>query len=100
MTAADIHLAEPARAAALGAVRVLFFGRVADACGRSIEVTIPHRGCSLTDLKGRIATQVEGGQAALDAPGLRVAIDRVMTAGDPWVSPGQDVAFLSVFSGG
>ena len=100
MTAVTALGAEFPPAAACCVVRVLFFGRVADTCGRSIEVAIPARGCSLADLKARIAAQVEGGQDAVDAPGLRVAVDQVMAAGDPWVSPGQDVAFLSAFSGG
>ncbi|UTP38456.1 MoaD/ThiS family protein [Phenylobacterium sp. LH3H17] len=85
---------------ASGLVRVLFFGRIADVCGRSVELAIPKRGCSLTELKNRIARQVEGGEAALREPCVRVAIDQVMASDDPWVSPGQEVAFLSAFSGG
>lgn len=80
--------------------RVLFFGRIADACGRSMTVPIPGGGCSLADLKGRVAVQVNGGVAALGEPCVRVAIDQVMAGDDPWVSPGQEVAFLSAFSGG
>jgi molybdopterin converting factor small subunit len=100
MTLAALDLAEPASAATPSAVRVLFFGRVADACGRTMVVTVPRGGCSVEALKIRIAALADGAQAALDAPGIRVAIDQVMTAGDPWVSPGQEVAFLSAFSGG
>jgi molybdopterin synthase sulfur carrier subunit len=95
-----VHPIEAAHVAASRVVHVVFFGRVADVCGRTIEMAILSRGCSLADLKASIAAQVDGGQAALDAPGLRVAIDQVMTIGDAWVSPGQEVAFLSVFSGG
>ena len=100
MTVVAVLVAELEPVTALCAVRVLFFGRVADIFGRAVEVDLPARGCSLADLKARIAAQVEGGQDALGAPGLRVAIDRVMAAGNPWVSPGQELAFLSVFSGG
>lgn len=99
MTAA-LDAAAPSSGVAQSSALVLFFGRIADSCGRSITVAIPREGCSLTDLKDRIARQVEGGAAALGEPCLRVAIDQVMAGDDPWVSPGKEVAFLSAFSGG
>lgn len=101
MTVADEHLSDRARGASPDVVRLLFSGRIADVCGRSIEVTIPRRGCSLA---GQGADRQPGrwrGDTALWAPSVRVAIDEVMAAeADPWVSPGQNVAFLSAFSGG
>jgi sulfur-carrier protein len=100
MTVTAATLAEPLENAACGFARVLFFGRIADACGRAVTVAIPLDGCSLADLKARIADTVEGGGDALREPGVRVAIDQVMAHDDPWVSPGQEVAFLSAFSGG
>jgi len=100
MPVAAARLPQPSRRPALGVVRVLFFGRVADVCGRSLAVDIPSCGCPLPDLRARIAAQVGGAEQALSAPGLRVAVDQVMTCGEPWVSPGQEVAFLSAFSGG
>jgi len=100
MSCAALNLAEFAPAAATCVARVLFFGQISDVCGRSMEVQIPLQGCSLDDLKAGIAAQAPGAEQALDAPGVRVAIDQVMTPGEPWVSPGQEVAFLSVFSGG
>jgi len=95
-----VDAAGPVSGIAQSAARVLFFGRIADACGRSMTVPIPSGGCSLADLKGRVALQVSGGVAALGEPCVRVAIDQVMAGDDPWVSPGQEVAFLSAFSGG
>ena len=100
MTAAVVTLAEASASAGCGVVRVLFFGRIADVCGRAVEVTIPLGGCSLSDLKARLAEAVGGAAEALRDPCVRAAIDQVMAGGDPWVSPGQDVAFLSAFSGG
>lgn len=100
MTAAAVTLAEPSPSAVCGVVRVLFFGRVADVCGRAVEVAIPRDGCSLSDLMARIAGAVDGAAEALREPCVRVVIDQVMTGGDPRVSPGQEVAFLSAFSGG
>jgi molybdopterin converting factor small subunit len=96
----SVDAAGPAPGVARSAVRVLFFGRIADACGRSMTVPIPSEGCSLAELKGRVARQVDGGATTLGHPCVRVAIDQVMAGHDPWVSPGQEVAFLSAFSGG
>lgn len=100
MTVASIALSEASQSAASGIVRVLFFGRIADVCGQSREVAIPAEGCSLTDLKARLADAPEGVAEVLREPCIRVAIDQVMVSNAPWVTPGQEVAFLSAFSGG
>ncbi|MDQ0464416.1 molybdopterin synthase sulfur carrier subunit [Caulobacter ginsengisoli] len=81
-------------------VRVLFFGPIGDCCGRSLEVALPSAGCPLSQFKLRIVRQVEGATQALGQRGMRVAIDQAMITGDPWVFPGQEVTFLSPFSGG
>ncbi len=94
------HAAGPSIGLAQSFARVLFFGRIADTWGRSMTVSIPAEGCPLADIKGRIARQRGGGAAALNETCLRVAIDQVMAGDDAWVSPGQEVAFLSAFSGG
>ena len=100
MTVAADTLAQPLAHAVRVVVRVLFFGRVADVCGRSIEVPLPPEGCSLEALRARIADLRDGAAEALGEPCIRIAIDQLMVSGDPWVSPGQEVAFLSAFSGG
>lgn len=100
MPVAADTLAQPSAHAARAVVGVLFFGRIADVCGRSVEVALPADGCSLQALRVRIAEQVDGAAEALGEPCIRVAIDQVMASKDPWVSPGQEVAFLSAFSGG
>jgi len=100
MTTTTPTLVEPSSVLAACCARVLFFGRIADVCGRSLAVSIPSRGCSLDDLKRLVAEQVDGAAAALGQPGVRVAIDQAMTRGEAWVSPGQEVAFLPAFSGG
>lgn len=72
-----------------GWARVLFFGRVADACGRRVDVPVPPEGCSVRDLKARIATMIEGSAASPGEPAVRVAIDHVIAGADPWVSPAK-----------
>ena len=90
----------PALGGAPASVRAMFFGPISDWYGRSLEIALPSAGCALSQLKVLIAQRIEGATQALDQPGLRVAIDQAMTIGDPWVFPGQEVAFLSPFSGG
>jgi molybdopterin converting factor small subunit len=81
-------------------IRVLFFGQVADTFGRSAHVPLPLDGCWLSQLRRGIGSLVDGGEAALTAPGVRASVDREVVNGDVWVSPGQEVAFFSAFSGG
>jgi molybdopterin synthase sulfur carrier subunit len=79
---------------------VLFFGKVADHFGRTREVAMPVAGCPLSRIKAQLAQDIEGGGEALAEPGLRMAVDQVLCSETTWVSPGQEVAFFSVFSGG
>lgn len=84
----------------MGTIQVCFFGKVADRFGRGLSVDIPAEGCSLPWLRAQLADQTDGGAEALAERGLRVAIDHLIVGDQAWVSPGQDVAFLSMFSGG
>lgn len=84
----------------MGSVEVRFFGKIADRFGRMALLQIPVAGCSLPWLKSRLADRVEGGGEALTEPGLRVAVDHLIVGDQDWVHPGQEVAFLSMFSGG
>ena len=75
-------------------MRVLFFGRVADQLGRERQVELPATGCTIAELRRLIAAEVLG------RPGIRASIDRQLVGEDAFVSPGAEVAFFSVFSGG
>ena len=81
-------------------VQVLFFGRIADVCGRSLSIEVPTEGCALAALKARIDALVDGRGAAISDACIRVAVDQVIAHDQVWVSPGQEVAFLAPFSGG
>jgi molybdopterin synthase sulfur carrier subunit len=82
------------------AIRVLFFGRVADALGREVEVATPVGGCSLAELRERLGALGEAARAALARCDVRAAVDQVIADDSCWVSPRQEVAFFSMFSGG
>lgn len=96
------HAAAPAYAArrAPAYAEVLFFGRVSDTFGRSVEVSIPADGCRLSDVMASLCELFDAGAAALTERGLRTAVEREIVTGDVWVRPGQEVAFFSLFSGG
>lgn len=83
-----------------GSVQVRFFGRIADHFGRAVTVEIPAGGCSLPWFKTELARQVEGGAEALAEQGLRMAVDHLIVGQEAWIGSGQEVAFLSMFSGG
>lgn len=84
----------------MGTVQVRFFGKIADRYGRMTTLEIPAAGCALAWLRMQLADQVEGGAEALAERGLRAAVNHLIVGEQAWVSPGQEVAFLSMFSGG
>ncbi len=79
---------------------VLFFGAVGDQLGRSHRLHLPPGGVSASELRRLLSAQLPQAEAALTAPGVRMAVDKVLTAGDVHVQAGAEVAFFSAFSGG
>jgi molybdopterin converting factor small subunit len=79
-------------------LRILFFGRVSDVLGRTLEVGAPEAGCTIAELRRLISDQT--GSDVLLKPGVRASIDREVVADDTVVRLGAEVAFFSVFSGG
>jgi len=75
-------------------MRVLFFGRVADALGRERDVELPPAGCTIAELRRLISAEV------LAVKGVRASLDKQIVGEEALVSPGAEVAFFSVFSGG
>lgn len=86
--------------AALPNTTILFFGAVGDRLGRSHRVHVPIGGVSATELRTILCAQLAEAEAALSAPGVRMAVDQVLTSGDVLIQAGAEVAFFSAFSGG
>lgn len=81
-------------------ITVLFFGALAERLGaRQRTLETPAGGLSLTEVRRRLAAGDPAVEAALGPP-VRAALDRELVLGDPQVRPGQELAFLPVFSGG
>lgn len=77
--------------------RVLLFGRLADQAGwrdRRIEAV------DLAALRAVLAAEDAGLGEALAAPGVQVAVDKVLVRGASALAAGAEVAFLPPMSGG
>ena len=77
--------------------RVLLFGPLRDLAGwreRTIEAG------SLAALKAALAAEDAALGAALEGPGVQVALDQAIVRGDRALGAGAEVAFLPPMSGG
>lgn len=90
----------PGPSLSVAQVQVLFFGRVADVFGRRTVTTLPHEGCSVSELTQTLAARGPDEACALARSDVRVAVDQSIVDPDSWVTPGQEIAFFSMFSGG
>jgi sulfur-carrier protein len=81
-------------------ILVLFFGPLGELMGRERWVELPAAGCTIADLRQGLAELAGGGGAGLMRPDVRAAIDQTVVSDGARVRPGQEVAFLSIFSGG
>jgi molybdopterin synthase sulfur carrier subunit len=79
-------------------IRVLFFGRVADAIGRSLDVEPPPEVRTVGELRRWLGAQ--DGRGILLKPGVRASVDREVAPDETPLRDGAEVAFFSLFSGG
>lgn len=77
--------------------RVLLFGPLRDLAGwRERDVA----GETLSGLRATLSAEDAELGAALDGPGVQVAVDQALVRGDASLSPSSEVAFLPPMSGG
>jgi sulfur-carrier protein len=81
-------------------MKVQFFGRMAERMGREVEVDVPEHGCSVADLRRRLAELHPRAEAELLAPTLRACVDDAIAGEDEMVREGRAVAFFPPLSGG
>jgi molybdopterin synthase sulfur carrier subunit len=79
--------------------RVLLFGRLADLAGWR-ERTFEPEPARLSELQAALTSQDAALGAALAAPGVRAAVNKVLCHGDPLLASGAEVAFMPPMSGG
>ena len=81
-------------------MKIFFFGRLAESFGREIDLDLPDAGCTIAELRHRLASGSPEAAEQLSSAGVRACIDRVMVADDARVLPGHEVAFVPPLSGG
>ena len=81
-------------------MKVQFFGRMAERIGRETEVEVPERGCSVAELRRRLAELHPAAESDLLAPTLRACVDDAIAGEDRIVQESSDVAFFPPLSGG
>jgi sulfur-carrier protein len=79
--------------------RILFFGRLAEQIGREREMDIPDDGCTVADLRRRLAHDPDL-QILASGGGMLASVDQQIAQDDTPVKPGQEIAFFSPLSGG
>lgn len=81
-------------------MKIMFFGRLADSAGREVELDLPAEGCTVAELRRRLAGALPQAAGELAKPSIRACIDYEVAAETARVMPGQEIAFLPLLSGG
>lgn len=80
-------------------MKVLFYGRLADALGRELEVQ-PSDDLTIGELRTRIVAEHPQAAEALSNRRVRACIGNSFVADDQLIAPGDKVEFLPPVSGG
>lgn len=79
---------------------VELYGRLADACGAAITISIPAAGCAAGELRALLAAHDDLLARLLATTRARFCINDQITAETARVMPGDDVALMPPVSGG
>ena len=79
--------------------KVLLFGRLHDVAGWR-EMQVDPTPTSLSLLKAVLCRDNPRLAVALDGPGVRAAVNKIMVLGDVALPPAAEVAFMPPMSGG
>ena len=81
-------------------MKILFFGSLGERIGREMELDLPTDGCTVAELRLRLAEALPDAARELGSPSLRACVDQVLAFEDTRVLPGREVAFIPPLSGG
>jgi len=81
-------------------VKILFFGSLGERIGRELDVALPEAGCTVAELRARLAEALPAAADLLTGPSARACIDREIAPEEALVLPGQEIAFIPPLSGG
>jgi len=77
-------------------MKILFFGRLGETIGREIDFDLPAGGCTIAELRAKLAEA----HGDLGAATVRACIDREIAPESARILPEQEVAFIPPLSGG
>lgn len=80
-------------------MRISFFGSLAEAIGREVDLAIP-AGHSVADVRRILAGRYPAAAPILSRPGVRACLDDDIVDDDEIVAEGAELAFLPPLSGG
>lgn len=80
-------------------MKLLFYGRLAEAIGRELEVSAPP-GCSVAELRDRIAADYPQAENVLRSKRARTCVGDRLVTDDYGLEPGDTLEFLPPVSGG
>ena len=80
-------------------MRVLFFGRLQDAVGKS-QLDLEGGFSTIEELRAELSRITPELAVALQHPSIRVAVDRAIIVGEADLSRAAEVAFMPPLSGG
>lgn len=80
-------------------IRIMLLGELGARFGRDHRLEFIE-GLTAGQLRRRLIERLDGAGPALSSPAVRLAVDQTIVPDDAPLSPGQEVAFLPVCSGG
>ena len=80
-------------------MRISFYGRLAEAIGREVELDAPQP-CAIGEVRARLAELFPDAASDLSSPRVRACVGDRMVPDSFVVTPGQSVDILAPLSGG
>lgn len=80
-------------------IRIALLGELGARFGRDHRLEFSD-GLTAGEVRRRLIERLDGSGPGLSSPTVRLAVDQVVVVDETPVKPGQEVAFLPVYSGG
>lgn len=81
-------------------MKVRFYGNLGDCIGREVELEVPAGGCTVAELRHRLASAYPALAAQLTRPSLRACVDDTIVGDAHLVGGNRSVEFFPPVSGG
>ena len=81
-------------------MQVMFYGRLGEQIGRSVEIAVPEGGCSVAELRRSIASDHPHAAEAILGSHVRASVGDVIVPEDRLLMPNETVEFFPPVSGG